>query len=190
MRHAGHPTATEVSSGGTNDQVLIDRARHGQAAAYDELYRRHRDMVARTTFLLIRNAEQAQDIAQEAFLIGWRDLRRLRHPEQFRAWVTGIALNLCRRSGRAEARQRRITRQAGAAELQDDATDAVANRVEVRRAVDALSRPLREAVVLRFYCGFAESEIAAALGVPVGTVKSRLGRAKARLAEALREVDR
>ena len=189
MRRMGPTAASVAVSGGTTDEELIERARAGRAGAYDELYRRHRDRVARTAYLLIWDADTAQDVTQDAFLIGWRDLHRLRRPEQFRPWVTGIALNLCRRHRRAAARDR-LRSEAEPVRSQADTADAVAVRVEVRRAVDALSRPLREAVVLRFYCGFAESEIAVALGVPVGTVKSRLGRARARLAEALREVDR
>jgi RNA polymerase sigma factor (sigma-70 family) len=190
MRRIGPAAASVVVSGGAADDALIERARAGRAGAYDELYRRHRDRVARTAYLLIRDADAAQDIVQDAFLIGWRDLHRLRRPEQFRAWVTGIALNLCRRRRRAAARDRSRSDEAEPAGSQVDAADAVALRVVVRRAVDALPRPMREAVVLRFYCGFAESEISVALGVPVGTVKSRLSRARARLAEALREVDR
>jgi RNA polymerase sigma-70 factor, ECF subfamily len=190
MRRTGPRPAAVAASGRTTDELLIQQARRGQADAYDELFRRHRDAVARTAYLLIRNTDQAQDAAQEAFLIGWRDLHRLRRPEQFRAWVTGIALNLCRRHRRATVRERSRSDSAEPAGSQVDATDAVVLRVEVRRAVDALPRPMREAVVLRFYSGFAESEIAVALGVPIGTVKSRLGRARARLAEALREVDR
>jgi RNA polymerase sigma-70 factor, ECF subfamily len=189
MRRIGPTAASVAVSGGASDEELIEEARAGRAGAYDELYRRHRDRVARTAYLLIRNADHSQDAAQEAFLIGWRDLRRLRDPKQFRAWVTGIALNLCRRRHRAAARERSRS-EAETVGSQADAADAVALRVEVTRAVDALSRPLREAVILRFYCEFAESEIAVALGVPVGTVKSRLARARARLAEALREVDR
>ena len=170
------------------DLLLIERARHGEAEAYDELFRRHRDRVARAAYLLLRDAEQAQDATQEAFLIGWRDLRRLRDLERFGAWVTGIALNQCRRRRRAAARER------GWAKLEDvspatDATDSVALRIEVRRAVDALPRSMREAVVLRYYCGFGEAEMALALNVPVGTVKSRLGRARARLAQALQAVE-
>jgi RNA polymerase sigma factor (sigma-70 family) len=185
------PTAASVAvSGGATDEELIERARAGRAGAYDELYRRHRDRVARTAYLLIRDADTAQDVTQDAFLIGWRDLERLRRPEQFRAWVTGIALNQCRRRRRSAAIDRRRSDEAERAGSQEDAADAVALRVVVRRAVDALSRPMREAVVLRFYCGFTENEIAVALRVPVGTVKSRLGRARVRLAETLREVNR
>jgi RNA polymerase sigma factor (sigma-70 family) len=195
MRRTGPGVAPIAGpgAGSSDDQLLIERALDGAADAYDQLFRRHRDGVARTAYLFLRDAEQAQDAAQEAFLIGWRDLRRLRDPERFRAWVTGIALNLCRRSRRAIARDRR--RSAGLEEVPTsvDAAEQVALRIEVRRAVDALPRPMREAIVLRFYCGFAESEIAVALRIPVGTVKSRLGRARARLAETLRtavEVDR
>lgn len=170
------------------DLPLIERARRGAADAYDELFRRHRDRVARAAYLMLGDAEQAQDATQEAFLIGWRDLRRLRDLERFGAWVTGIALNQCRRRRRAAARERRWADLADASPAAD-AADAVALRVEVRRAVDALPRSMREVVVLRYYCGFAESEMALALNVPVGTVKSRLGRARARLAQALRAVE-
>src|SRR5918999_1181940 len=89
------------------------------------------------------------------------------------------------RAGRAGARDRSRSDEAEPAGSQVDAADAVALRMVVGLAVDALPRPMREAVVLRFYCGFAEHEIAVALRVPVGTVKSRLGRARTLLAEAL-----
>jgi len=188
MRRTGPRPAAVAASGRTTDELLIQQARRGQADAYDELFRRHRDAVARTAYLLIRNTDQAQDAAQEAFLIGWRDLRRLRDPEQFRAWVTGIALNLCRRRRRAAARDRALPKVSDEVAPASDPVESVAVRIEVRRAVDALPRPMREAVVLRFFCGFDEREMTLALGVPAGTVKSRLGRARARLAETLRAV--
>ena len=193
-RMGSRPAPTVVPGTGSGDDlVLIERAREGAPEAYDLLFRRHRDRVARAAYLLLGDSEQAQDAAQEAFLIGWRDLRRLRDPERFRAWVTGIALNLCRRRRRAGARARSRWGELEETAPAPDAADSVVLRLEVRRAVDALPRHMREAIVLRFYCGFSETEMAVALGVPVGTVKSRLGRAKARLAETLRatgEVDR
>lgn len=172
-----------------DDPLLVERALLGDAGAYDELYRRHRDRVARVAYLLLGVADQAQDATQEAFLIGWRDLRRLREPDRFRAWVTGIAVNVCRRRRRAASRASASS--ASETESPAGSTDegeAAALRLAVRRVVDALPRQMREVVVLRFYCGFAEAEIAATLGVPQGTVKSRLGRARARLASALRAV--
>jgi RNA polymerase sigma-70 factor, ECF subfamily len=187
-RMGSRPVSIAASDPG-GDLLLIKRARRGAADAYDELFRRHRDRVARAAYLLIGDAEQAQDATQEAFLIGWRDLRRLRDTERFGAWVTGIALNQCRRRRRAGARYRLRWADLAEASPTADAADSVALRIEVRRAVDALPRSMREAVVLRYYCGFAESEMALALNVPVGTVKSRLGRARARLAQALRAVE-
>jgi RNA polymerase sigma-70 factor (ECF subfamily) len=169
------------------DLALVERALMGDGRAYDELYRRHRDRVARVAYLLLGDSDQAQDAAQEAFLIGWRDLRRLRDPALFRPWVTGVAVNLCRRRRRASARAW-PERQADARETASDEGDAAAVRLAVREAVYALPRQMRAVVVLRFYCGFAEAEISEALGIPPGTVKSRLGRARARLAGTLRAV--
>jgi RNA polymerase sigma-70 factor (ECF subfamily) len=172
-----------------DDLPLVERALLGDAGAYDDLYRRHRDRVARVAYLLLGDPDQAQDAAQEAFLIGWRDLRRLRDPALFRPWVTGVAVNLCRRRRRAAARAwQSLDRQAAGREVAPDEGDAASLRLAVREAVDALPRQMREVVVLRFYCGFAEAEIAEALGIATGTVKSRLGRARGRLADALRAV--
>src|SRR5919109_134626 len=106
MGRMGQHAAAAAVSGAEDDSALIERALAGAADAYDQLFRRHRDRVARTAYLLLRDVEQAEDAAQEAFLIGWRDLRRLRDPERFRAWVTGIAVNQCRRRRRAAARTR------------------------------------------------------------------------------------
>jgi RNA polymerase sigma-70 factor (ECF subfamily) len=176
-----------VDSG--DDALLVERALRGDGSAYDELYMRHRDRVARVAYLLLGDADGAQEAAQEAFLIGWRDLRRLRDPARFRPWVTGVAVNLCRRRRRAIARARvELNRRSFGREPETDEGEAAAVRLAVRGAVSALPRPMREVVVLRFYGGFAEAEIAQALGIATGTVKSRLGRARARLAEGLRAV--
>jgi RNA polymerase sigma factor (sigma-70 family) len=172
------------------DAGLVRRARSGDPGSYDTLYRRHREGVARTAFLLVRDRHLAQDVAQEAFLVGWRDLGRLRDPGVFRAWVTGIAVNLSRRrSGGVRILPGRGGSSLEAAEEQPRGRDADVDRdITVRLAVGALPRRLREAIVLRFYGGFTEAEIGAALGIPAGTVKSRLARARARLAAELRDV--
>ena len=176
MRNAAGATV----AGSSTDAELVGRARAGYPGSYEALYRRHRERVARTAYLLVRDPSLAQDLAQEAFLVGWRDLKRLRDPSLFRAWVTGIAVNLARRTVRGSARE--TPRSVPAPEADPD------RDLAVRAAVSALPRRLREAVVLRFYGGFTEAEMAAALRVPAGTVKSRLARARGRLAEQLRGV--
>jgi RNA polymerase sigma-70 factor (ECF subfamily) len=170
----------EAVVGPDADAELVDRARAGDRSSYEGLYRRHRDRVARTAYLLVGDAHLAQDAAQEAFLIGWRDIGRLRDPRLFQAWITGIAVNLSRRA------IRRPTRPAEGPAA-DPGADPDRDMV-VRAAVAVLPRRLREAVVLRYYGGFTEAEMAAALRIPAGTVKSRLARARERLAEALRDV--
>jgi RNA polymerase sigma-70 factor (ECF subfamily) len=172
------------------DADLVVRARGGDRRAYEILFRRHRERVARTAFLLVRDRHLAQDVAQESFLIGWRDLERLRDPGHFRAWVTGIAVNLARRRGggiRLAPGRPTVSLEGGGEPASEGGSDAALD-ISVREAVAGLPLRLREAVVLRFYGGFTEAEMTSALGIPAGTVKSRLARARARLAEALREV--
>ncbi|MGH2722727.1 MAG: RNA polymerase sigma factor [Actinomycetota bacterium] len=163
---------------------MVREARVGRVGSFDTLYVRHRDGVARTAYLLLGDADLAQDVAQEAFLVGWRDLRRLREPALFRAWITGIAVNLCQRRHREGhvAPLLELAEVPAAGPGEDERSDL---RIVVQRAVHGLPRRMRETVVLRFYCQLSEREIGTALGVPVGTVKSRLTRARAKLAESL-----
>ena len=182
MDGAGRTAGTRTRDPRDEDAELARRARDGDARSYDELYRRHREVVARTAYLVIRDEEAAQEVAQEAFLIGWRDLRRLREPRAFRAWVTGIALNLCRRGSlRPRLAERTDTAEGEAVEDRDP----MELKLLVRQAVASLPHRLRSVVVMRFYGAYTNPEIAEALGVPIGTVKSRLHRARARLLGAL-----
>jgi RNA polymerase sigma factor (sigma-70 family) len=166
------------------DAGLVREALDGSKGSFDELYRRHRDRVARAAYLVLGEAESAQDVAQDAFLVAWRDLGRLRNPDVFRAWVTGIALNLCRRPALL-----RWVRRAGAERETAVVDEGVETGIVVRKAVAALPHRMRAVVVLRFFGQFSEPEISEALGIPVGTVKSRLQRARARLADALGSMD-
>lgn len=167
-----------------DDARLVGEAKGGSGGAFDELYRRYRDRVARAAYLVLGNAESAQDVAQDAFLVAWRDLGRLRDPALFRAWVTGIAMNLCRRPALLRRlRERRTTADVSAVH------EGIEAGIVVREAVAALPHRMRAVVVLRYFGGFTEPEISQALAVPVGTVKSRLQRARARLATALDSID-
>jgi RNA polymerase sigma factor (sigma-70 family) len=184
------PAVKEAALDPGDDADLVARARAGDRGSYERLFRRHRERVARTAFLLVRDRHLAQDVAQEAFLIGWRDLGRLRDPGHFRAWVTGIAVNLARRRGggiRLLPGRPTVPLDGGPDRTAEVGPDAELD-ISVRDAVAALPRRLREAVVLRFYGGFTEAEMSSALRIPPGTVKSRLARARARLAESLRDV--
>ena len=162
----------------TADGALVERSQGGEAAAYEDLYRRHREAVARTIYLVVRDLDAAQDLTQEAFTVGWRDIGRLRDPARFRAWVTGIGLNLARRRWRRrEVPIGAIVRSSEPAEPDE--------RLSIGTALRRLPIAQRAVIVLRFYVDLDEAEIARTLGIPVGTVKSRLSRARRRLAAGL-----
>jgi RNA polymerase sigma factor (sigma-70 family) len=169
-----------------DDPGLVAGARRGDREAYETLYERHRDGVGRTAYLLIGDPNLAQDVAQEAFLIAWRDLRRLRDPARFRAWVTGIVVNLCRkRRGSFRILSGPPVASTGPLPERHEHPTEAELRLTVLAAIRGLPRRLREAVVLRYYGEFTEAEIAAAIGIPAGTVKSRLARARDLLSAAL-----
>ena len=116
---------------------------------------------------------------QETFTAAWLGLPQLREAEKFWPWLVGIAAN---KSGRrAAAARARGARSSSSRRCGDD--DAA---LELRRALDALPEPFRQVLLLRYVLDLSEDEVARALGVRVGTVKSRSARARRALEERLR----
>lgn len=171
------------------DAELVARALAGDGDAFDDLYVRYRDSLARMAYLLIGDAHLAQDLAQEAFVIAWQKLDRLRTPDVFLPWIHGILRNLCRRNWRRNLRFQALLHRYKLANLQGEIASYGAEpsdlELTVRQAISDLPGSMKEAVILRFYCGFSEEQIALALRCPIGTVKSRLYRARDRLASTL-----
>ena len=142
----------------------------------------------RVAYGVLRQRQDAEDVAQEALVRAYRKLSSLRDPERFRAWLVRISWRVAidhRRSGlRRERRE-----QAVSVEREANAEDvAASNEFKERlwRAIDALPEPLRIVTVLGAIEGHKIGELAALLELPEGTVKSRLYLARQRLAEALR----
>lgn len=167
------------------DSELVVRARTGDVAAYEMLMAPRVDQMYRIAQLVLRDFDTAEDAVQEALVRCWRDLRRLRDPDRFEAWLHRLLLNAMT----DEARRRR--RHAGSVALlrtepmQLDATRAVADHDEIARVFDRLSVEHRTIVVLHHYVGLSIPEAAAATGVPIGTAKSRLHYAAMALRAAL-----
>jgi RNA polymerase sigma-70 factor (ECF subfamily) len=120
----------------------------------------------------------ADDAVQEAFIRAWRNIGRYDARRPFGPWMTAIVIRECRRHGARFGRQRLIPLQ--------PPSSAPARLLE---AVDRLPRPLRETVALHYLEGYDVAEAAAMMGVPQGTVKSRLYRARRQLAQFLEEGD-
>jgi len=169
------------------------RVRDGDPAAFAELFDAYARTVYNHAFRLTADWSVAEDVMSATFLEAWR-LRERVDPEggSLRPWLLGVATNIARNHCRSNRRYRTAVAagaQAGTAALEvPDHADLVAGRVDDRRRVSAvltalarLRRPEREVLTLCLWEGLEYAEAAEALGIPVGTVRSRLSRARTRL---------
>jgi len=185
---------TRVGTGNDkrDDGELVRRARGGDRDAFTALVGRYRDMVYGAAFCYLGNAEDAQDAAQEAFITAYGRLGQLREPEKFAPWLRRLTRNVC-----TDSRRRRkvcVLPLAGAwdeacqAQATPDDAEGVLTRLAVREALGCLSEPMRLTVTLCYGGGYSHAEVARFLDIPVNTVRSRLGHAKRRLREEMREM--
>jgi len=170
------------------DRELVEAAAAGSRDAFDELVRRHQAAMLTLARVLTGGREDADDLAQEVFVRAWRSLRGFRGDSTFRTWLHRVAINVVRTSQAREGRLRRwLVRRSAHDEPFDppargepvDAT--LARRDAIERALATLPSELRVPVTLRDMQGLEYKEIAALLNVPIGTVESRIFRARRRL---------
>jgi RNA polymerase sigma-70 factor (ECF subfamily) len=162
------------------NRELVERARGGDREAFSALVDGSARRLVGTAGLILRDAGRGEDAAQEALIRAWRDLPSLRDVDRFDAWLYRLLVRAC------QDQLRRSRREIPTAELlpshvslTEDAADALADRDEIDRGLSRLSRDQRTVVVLRYYGGLSDREVGEAIGLPVGTVKSRLNRALA-----------
>ena len=169
----------------------MTRARRGDETAFGWLVAAHAEIAFRTAYLVVADAAEAEDAAQEAFVKAYRALHRFEEGSPFRPWLLRIVGNAAR--NRRRARGRRLGLQLRAEALDDrrlaPSPESIVIDAERRRelldAVNALRPDDRLVIGARYFLDLSESETAALAGVAPGTVKSRLFRARARLAAAL-----
>jgi RNA polymerase sigma-70 factor, ECF subfamily len=155
-------------------RALVERAKRGDAEAFDALARLFGDDCMAIAFRILRDLDQADDAVQSALIAAWRDLRRLRDPDRFEAWLHRILINECY----AEARRRR--RWSANIHLLPapggDSSDVltVNDRDQLERAFRRLTLEQRAVLVFHHYVGLTAEQVAERLGIPVGTVKSRI----------------
>jgi len=168
------------------DGDLIEAARNGDRAAYVDLIRVRQDHLFATAQRVLRDIDRAEDALQDALVIAWRDLRGLRDPDRFDAWLQRLLINVCinhatrERRRTANLRVLPIDGPAGPDDLL-----SVADRDLLERGFRRLPPEQRAILVLNHYLGYAPSEIAETLGIPAGTARSRLHHAHRAMRAAL-----
>lgn len=183
------------------DHELVEAAAGGSREAFDELVRRHQEPIVNLARAMTAGGSDADDLAQEAFVRAWKGIGRFRGDSTFRTWLHGVAVNVIRTHRARESRLRRLFFSPGRdSDVQDDPLEqaAVDNQLEaslmmrqgIDRALAQLPDELRESVVLRDVQGLEYQEIADVLGVPLGTVESRIFRGRQRLRPLLEAVRR
>lgn len=177
------------------EDALVERSRRRDAAAYEELVQRYTEMAFRAAYLVTGSAADAEEAAQDAFVKAYRALPRFRTGAPFRPWLLSIvgneARNRRRAAGRRAALELRVAQglgAGGAAPSPEAAAEAAEERRALLRALATIGDDHRQVVGCRYLLQLSVEETAAALGIPEGTVKSRLARALNRLRELMEPV--
>jgi len=183
----GHVTHPPIS-----DEDLLDRARRGDASAYDDLVRAHQQVAFRTALLICGDAADAEEAAQDGFVKAHRALGRFRTGDPVRPWLLTIVANEARNRRRAAGRRAAATVRlaavgAPAGPSPEGALLAQERRETLLAALGTLRGEDRLVIGCRYLLELSETETAAALGVRPGTVKSRLSRALGRLRKEVGE---
>jgi RNA polymerase sigma-70 factor (ECF subfamily) len=165
------------------ERQLVERAQRGDPEAFDRLTELMMDRLYSVAFRILRQTESAEDVTQQALVSMWRQLPRLRDPERFEAWCYRLLVNA------SYAEHRRRTRVMGDGELDKVAADdpylSVDHRDQLERGFRRLSAEQRAVLVLQHYLNLSHAQMADVLGVPVGTVRSRLHGARMAMRAAL-----
>ena len=177
------------------DSQWLAKCREGEPLAIERLVQIHQQDVYRLALSILDDPDEADDATQEVFLAALRSLDSFRGDSSIKTWLFSITINLCRsrlQRGKSRARLRQILQSLFRSNPTHPESEAVQHEAdsELWRAVHALNEKHRIPVILRYYHGLPVAEIAEILGIPVGTVHSRLNHARERLRARLKEDDR
>lgn len=195
-------TATVVDLRPTAEAEFIERLKRGDAAAFEQLVSDRSGEIYGLLFRLTENSEEARDLTQETFLRAFQNIDRFRGEADLKTWIYRIAINQARNRWRwwrrrhrdstvsldatqGQSNQTLMATLAESSENPEQKTLAHERELVLRAALQRLGRAYQETVILRDIEGFTYEEIAATLGVNVGTVKSRLARGRQELRRRL-----
>ena len=164
------------------ERQLVERAQQGDPEAFDRLTELVMDRLYSVAYRILRHTQGAEDATQQALVAIWRQLPQLRDPDRFDAWCYRLLVNA------AYAEHRRSRRTSGAEVSETKSGDpflSVEDRDQLERGFRRLSAEQRAVLVLQHYLNYSHAQIADVLGVPIGTVRSRLHGARNAMRAAL-----
>ena len=168
----------------------VERATRGDHDAFAALIGASANRLYALATLILRDSDRAQDATQEAIVRAWRELPRLRDPERFDAWLRRMVVNACYDEGRRIRRRAEVSLVHLADGHVVDSTATFGETDRIERAFRRLPLDQRTALVLQHQFGMTHPEIAETLGIPIGTVKSRIRYATAAMRASLEADDR
>jgi RNA polymerase sigma factor (sigma-70 family) len=179
----------------SDERELVDGLHQDDPGALAALFDRYGDRIYNHCFRQLADWADAEDATSSVFLEVWRHRRRVRlHDGSVLPWLYGVATNVCRNAGRSRRRYLRAVTSLPAPAAEPDHSEQVTDRLgsearmrSVLAQVEALPEHEREVLGLVAWAGLTYEQAAAALDVPVGTVRSRLSRARARLTDVREE---
>jgi RNA polymerase sigma-70 factor (ECF subfamily) len=184
----------------TDDAALVERCRNGDIAAFEPLVEKYRQRVWRLAYNVLRDREEAWDVAQDAFIKAFQALPNFRGQSAFYTWLFRIVMNVATDRARARAARGRafgteavpeedwervLVEQSPDAPAPDEAAAGTQERARIMRALDTLPANHKQIIVLSDLEGLSYKEIAEVLSIPMGTVMSRLHNARKKLKDAL-----
>ena len=185
------------------DAVLVDRTKRGDVKAFEMLVVKYQRRIERLIGRMVRDVDLVQDIAQETFIRAYRAIPQFRGESAFYTWLYRIAVNTAKKSLVEMRRDPLVSEAALVSHDDSDETSRAESELSdgetpesllaskevaqtVNSAIEALSEDLRQAIVLREIEGLSYEEIATVMNCPIGTVRSRIFRAREAIAERLR----
>ena len=185
------------------DAPLIARVKQGDTRAFEMLVVKYQRRIERLIGRMVRDVDLVPDIAQESFIRAYRAIPQFRGDSAFYTWLYRIAVNTAKKALMELKRDPLVSETALASRDEDDETSRVENELSdgetpesimaskqiagaVNAAIEGLSDDLRQAIVLREIEGLSYDEIAAVMNSPIGTVRSRIFRAREAIAQRLR----
>ncbi|MBL8320018.1 MAG: RNA polymerase sigma factor RpoE [Burkholderiaceae bacterium] len=185
------------------DAALVERAKRGDTRAFEMLVVKYRRRIERLIGRMVRDTDLVQDVAQESFIRAYRALPQFRGESAFYTWLYRIAVNTAKKTLLELKRDLLVTESARIGRDDDDETSRLENELSdaaspdavlaskeiaatVNAAINGLSDELRQAVTLREIEGLSYEEIADVMNCPIGTVRSRIFRAREAIALKLR----